>query len=153
MYTTQVLPYRRTQQAPARHFLPASQASVQYVVRSITGWLHVGRGKVKQSQLCCHLTAMAVCTSFSAKRISNAFLTNQNPSERIWLIVLNYLVPPETRSLWGNGVLPASTLYQYALTGIGQPTESSEVLLGLVTCDAFAGTFLRCSFSLDCTAP
>jgi hypothetical protein len=42
---------------------------------------------------------------FTAKRISNAFLTRTNPAERIWLIVLNYLLPLETSSLWGKGVL------------------------------------------------
>lgn len=35
--------------------------------------------------------------------VSNAFLTDHNTADRIWLIVLNHTVPAMTRWVWDRG--------------------------------------------------
>lgn len=88
----------------ARHSLFYSKSPRRYAADLVATWLRVGGGEAykKLGNFCC---AGDMAATFSAKGVSNAFLTSPKPSERIWLIVLNYLVPPETRSIWSHGVL------------------------------------------------
>lgn len=96
---------------PAFVKLPLISKKLPINVRGggVSTWRQVGgAGSQPSGPPCCirHTAAMAA----SAQRISNSFLTSPKPTERIWLIVLNYLLPPETRSIWGHGAFPAHVM-------------------------------------------
>jgi hypothetical protein len=44
------------------------------------------------------------------RSITNAFLTQAHADERLWLIVLNHIVPPITAKLWDRGAFKACIL-------------------------------------------
>ena len=49
-------------------------------------------------------------SSAPPRRVSNAFLTQAAPGERVWLIVLNHTLPSVAARLWETGVTPPARL-------------------------------------------